>query len=77
LLAGDDTCRYLISSGRFLGENVWQPYSCMMHKYKSSEAGTCLRDQHLTFVGDSRIRQLFYAFLKILNPQIKEQGIKV
>ncbi|MEE6466558.1 hypothetical protein FKM82_006991 [Ascaphus truei] len=32
---GDETCEYLISSGRFLGENVWQPYSCMTHKYKT------------------------------------------
>ncbi|KAM4687283.1 N-acetylneuraminate (7)9-O-acetyltransferase [Discoglossus pictus] len=73
---GDDMCEYLISSGRFLGEGVWQPYSCMMHKYKTSEAKSCLADQRITFVGDSRIRQLFYAFVKILNPQIKEEGNK-
>ncbi|XP_063777469.1 N-acetylneuraminate 9-O-acetyltransferase isoform X2 [Pseudophryne corroboree] len=73
---GDDTCGHLISSGRFLGEKVWQPYSCMMHKYKSSEARSCLKDQRVTFVGDSRIRQLFYAFVKILDPQFKEEGNK-
>ncbi|KAM4706035.1 N-acetylneuraminate (7)9-O-acetyltransferase isoform 2-T2 [Rhinophrynus dorsalis] len=73
---GDDTCEYLISNGRFLGQNVWQPYSCMLHKYKSSEAKNCLADQHVTFVGDSRIRQLFYAFVKILNPHVKEEGNK-
>ncbi|KAM8966254.1 N-acetylneuraminate (7)9-O-acetyltransferase [Pelodytes ibericus] len=73
---GDATCDYLISSGRFLGENVWQPYSCMMHKYKTSEARNCLEDQYVTFIGDSRIRQLFYSFVKILNPNVKEQGNK-
>ncbi|XP_066441329.1 N-acetylneuraminate 9-O-acetyltransferase [Eleutherodactylus coqui] len=73
---GDDTCGYLISSGRFLGENVWQPYSCMMHRYKPSEASGCLRNQRVAFVGDSRIRQLFFAFVKILNPHVKEQGNK-
>ncbi|XP_069815512.1 N-acetylneuraminate (7)9-O-acetyltransferase [Dendropsophus ebraccatus] len=73
---GDDTCGYLISSGRFLGENVWQPYSCMLHKYRSSDATSCLGDKRVTFVGDSRIRQLFFAFVKILNPQFKEQGNK-
>ncbi|OCT74014.1 hypothetical protein XELAEV_18032977mg [Xenopus laevis] len=73
---GEGTCEYLISSGRFLGENVWQPYSCMMHKYKSSEAKSCFAEQHVTFVGDSRIRQLFYAFVKILTPQYKEEGNK-
>ncbi|KAE8596256.1 hypothetical protein XENTR_v10016033 [Xenopus tropicalis] len=73
---GEGTCKYLISSGRFLGEKVWQPYSCMMHKYKSSEAKSCLAEQYVTFVGDSRIRQLFYAFVKILTPQYKEEGNK-
>ncbi|XP_075067894.1 N-acetylneuraminate (7)9-O-acetyltransferase [Mixophyes fleayi] len=73
---GDDGCGYLVSSGRFLGQNVWQPYSCMMHKYKSSEARSCLKNQRVTFVGDSRIRQLFYAFVKILQPNVKEDGNK-
>ncbi|KAJ8776138.1 hypothetical protein J1605_015799 [Eschrichtius robustus] len=27
---GNDSCEYLLSSGRFLGEKVWQPHSCMM-----------------------------------------------
>uniref|UniRef100_A0A8C5M6S3 CAS1 domain containing 1 n=1 Tax=Leptobrachium leishanense TaxID=445787 RepID=A0A8C5M6S3_9ANUR len=67
---GDATCDHLISSGRFLGENVWQPYSCMMHKYKSSEAKKCLANKPVTFVGDSRIRDLYYSFVKILNPNV-------
>ncbi|RMC05008.1 hypothetical protein DUI87_18188 [Hirundo rustica rustica] len=73
---GGDTCEYLLSSGRFLGEKVWQPHSCMMHKYKNSEAKNCLIDKHVVFIGDSRIRQLFYSFIKLLNPQVKEEGIK-
>ncbi|XP_054130165.1 N-acetylneuraminate 9-O-acetyltransferase [Melozone crissalis] len=73
---GGDTCEYLLSSGRFLGEKVWQPHSCMMHKYKNSEAKNCLIDKHVVFIGDSRIRQLFYSFIKLINPQVKEEGIK-
>ncbi|KAF4794294.1 CAS1 domain-containing protein 1 isoform X3 [Turdus rufiventris] len=73
---GGDTCEYLLSSGRFLGEKVWQPHSCMMHKYKNSEAKDCLIDKHVVFIGDSRIRQLFYSFIKLINPQVKEEGIK-
>ncbi|KAL8165192.1 UNVERIFIED_CONTAM: N-acetylneuraminate 9-O-acetyltransferase [Gekko kuhli] len=73
---GDDSCEYLLSSGRFLGEKLWQPHSCMMHKYKSGEAKDCLADKHITFIGDSRIRQLFYSFVKLINPQIKEEGNK-
>ncbi|KAM6374098.1 N-acetylneuraminate (7)9-O-acetyltransferase isoform 5-T12 [Alca torda] len=73
---GGDTCEYLLSSGRFLGEKVWQPHSCMMHKYKNSEAKNCLVDKHIVFIGDSRIRQLFYSFIKLINPQVKEEGNK-
>uniref|UniRef100_A0A452IHJ4 Uncharacterized protein n=1 Tax=Gopherus agassizii TaxID=38772 RepID=A0A452IHJ4_9SAUR len=73
---GDDTCEYLLSTGRFLGEKVWQPHSCMMHKYKNSEAKSCLLDKHIAFIGDSRIRQLFYSFVKLINPQVKEEGNK-
>ncbi|XP_055445717.1 N-acetylneuraminate 9-O-acetyltransferase isoform X3 [Bubalus kerabau] len=73
---GNDSCEYLLSSGRFLGEKVWQPHSCMMHKYKISEAKNCLVDKHIAFIGDSRIRQLFYSFVKIINPQFKEEGNK-
>ncbi|XP_057634038.1 N-acetylneuraminate 9-O-acetyltransferase isoform X1 [Chionomys nivalis] len=73
---GNDSCEYLLSSGRFLGDKVWQPHSCMMHKYKMSEAKNCLVDKHIAFIGDSRIRQLFYSFVKIINPQFKEEGNK-
>nr|XP_047931360.1 N-acetylneuraminate 9-O-acetyltransferase isoform X3 [Anser cygnoides] len=48
----------------------------MMHKYKNSEAKNCLIDKHIVFLGDSRIRQLFYSFIKIINPQVKEEGNK-
>uniref|UniRef100_A0A8U7N7C5 Uncharacterized protein n=1 Tax=Corvus moneduloides TaxID=1196302 RepID=A0A8U7N7C5_CORMO len=61
--ASGDTCEYLMSSGRFLGEKVWQPHSCMMHKYKNSEAKKI-----------ALIRQLFYSFIKLINPQVKEEG---
>ncbi|XP_066095263.1 N-acetylneuraminate 9-O-acetyltransferase [Saccopteryx bilineata] len=73
---GNDSCEYLLSSGRFLGEKVWQPHSCMMHKYKISEAKNCLVDKHIAFIGDSRIRQLFYSFVKIINPHFREEGNK-
>uniref|UniRef100_A0A670Y7C4 N-acetylneuraminate (7)9-O-acetyltransferase n=1 Tax=Pseudonaja textilis TaxID=8673 RepID=A0A670Y7C4_PSETE len=73
---GNDTCEYLLSTGRFLGDKTWQPYSCMMHRYKQSEAKSCLKNKYIAFIGDSRIRQLFYSFVKLINPQIKEEGNK-
>uniref|UniRef100_A0A4W4HBE4 N-acetylneuraminate (7)9-O-acetyltransferase n=1 Tax=Electrophorus electricus TaxID=8005 RepID=A0A4W4HBE4_ELEEL len=73
---GRDTCEWLLSSGRFLGENVWQPYGCMLHKYKNTEAKACLQNKKIAFIGDSRIRQLFYSFIKIINPEAREDGNK-
>ncbi|KAG7270028.1 hypothetical protein CRUP_008624 [Coryphaenoides rupestris] len=73
---GADTCDWLLSSGRYLGENVWQPYGCMMHKYKSTDSKSCLTDKRVAFLGDSRIRQLFYAFVRIIDPECKEDRIK-
>uniref|UniRef100_A0A3Q0QV24 N-acetylneuraminate (7)9-O-acetyltransferase n=1 Tax=Amphilophus citrinellus TaxID=61819 RepID=A0A3Q0QV24_AMPCI len=73
---GRDSCEWLLSRGRYLGEDVWQPYGCMMHKYKSIEAKTCLAEKRVAFVGDSRIRQLFYSFVKIIDSERKEEGNK-
>ncbi|KAA8585981.1 hypothetical protein FQN60_007550 [Etheostoma spectabile] len=73
---GGNSCEWLLSRGRYLGENVWQPYGCMMHKYKSIEAKTCLSEKRVAFVGDSRIRQLFYSFIKIIDPERREDGNK-
>ncbi|KAK3511913.1 hypothetical protein QTP70_027607 [Hemibagrus guttatus] len=73
---GRDSCEWLLSNGRFLGDNVWQPYGCMMHKYKIHEAKACLNNKRIAFIGDSRIRQLFYSFIQIVNPETREEGNK-
>ncbi|KAL6099945.1 casd1 [Pungitius sinensis] len=73
---GGDSCERLLSRGRYLGENVWQPYGCMMHKYRSTETKTCLSEKRVAFLGDSRIRQLFYSFIKIIDPGQAEDGNK-
>lgn len=41
-----------------------------------SEAKICLREKRIAFVGDSRVRQLFYSFVKMINPEVKEDGNK-
>ncbi|KAM8884455.1 N-acetylneuraminate (7)9-O-acetyltransferase [Synchiropus picturatus] len=73
---GGDSCEWLLTRGSYLGEEVWQPYGCMMHKYKSIEAKTCLANRRVVFLGDSRIRNLYYSFIKIINPEKAEEGIK-
>lgn len=42
-----------------------------------SEARSCLAGKRVAFLGDSRIRQLFYSFIRILDPERREDGNKV
>uniref|UniRef100_A0A3B4B441 NXPE C-terminal domain-containing protein n=1 Tax=Periophthalmus magnuspinnatus TaxID=409849 RepID=A0A3B4B441_9GOBI len=74
--SGSDSCQRLLSTGRFLGNNVWQPEGCMMHTYTSREASTCLNGKKVIFIGDSRIRALFISFISIIASQ-KQSAIKV
>ncbi|CAL1590013.1 unnamed protein product [Knipowitschia caucasica] len=69
LLYGSDSCQWLLSTGRFLGNNMWQPDGCMMHQYTSREASTCLAGKKIVFLGDSRIRDLFNSFINIIDSQ--------
>lgn len=66
-----DSCKWLLSDGRFQGYHVWQPYGCMLHNYSRTDARMCMRyiaywggHNTLVFMGDSRIRQIFHAFTK-------------
>ncbi|XP_050297025.1 N-acetylneuraminate 9-O-acetyltransferase [Anthonomus grandis grandis] len=63
---GSNSCRWLLSDGRYKGDNEWQPYGCMLHPYTKIDTKRCLRymayygsETHFAFVGDSRIRQLY------------------
>lgn len=75
LTYGIDTCKWLLSDGRFQGYHVWQPYGCMLHTYTNAESRMCLRyiaywggENHIVFAGDSRIRQLYWAFVQQVQP---------
>ncbi|KAJ9581661.1 hypothetical protein L9F63_023160, partial [Diploptera punctata] len=71
-----DSCKWLLSDGRYKGDQEWQPYGCMMHQYSQTDTRRCLRylafwgkHNHFVFIGDSRMRQLYLAFLHHLYPQ--------
>lgn len=77
LTYGIDTCKWLLSDGRFQGYHVWQPYGCMLHTYTNAESRMCLRyiaywggQNHLVFMGDSRTRQLYWALVR----QVQQPG---
>ncbi|GFS21716.1 CAS1 domain-containing protein 1 [Elysia marginata] len=70
---GNDSCKRLMTDGRFPGREQWQPYGCMMHKYTKADARMCMHyisywggHNHFTFVGDSRIRQLYHNFFSLI-----------
>jgi len=72
---GIDSCKWLLSDGRLQGYLVWQPYGCMMHTYSDIDSKRCMRyiaywggKNHIVFLGDSRIRQLYYEMVKHFNP---------
>ncbi|KAK3082767.1 hypothetical protein FSP39_004725 [Pinctada imbricata] len=83
LATRNDSCKWLLSDGRFAGYNTWQPYGCMMHTYTTTDARRCMHyinywggQNHITFLGDSRIRQLYYEFVNMLSKKkIEEEKV--
>ncbi|PAA88338.1 hypothetical protein BOX15_Mlig034020g1, partial [Macrostomum lignano] len=74
LKSGGDTCKWLLSEGRFQGYSTWQPSGCMAHKYSRQDLSMCLNyiaywggQNSIYFVGDSRMRALFSAFVELLS----------
>ncbi|KAK4010994.1 N-acetylneuraminate 9-O-acetyltransferase [Daphnia magna] len=80
---GSDTCQGLLTKGRYQGNNLWQPYGCMIHSLSRIDANNCLRktrfqtgeDSHWAFIGDSRIRQLYFEILKLVDPEAEPSVI--
>ncbi|CAG0885358.1 unnamed protein product, partial [Darwinula stevensoni] len=84
-MPGIDSCKWLLSDGRFQGDKIWQPYGCMMHTYSTSlvlifiipkDTRMCLRyvgfwreSTQMAFVGDSRIRQVYLALISHISGQ--------
>ena len=72
-----DKCDALIARGRWLqtphahtsvnGHNNWQPAGCMLHDYDVKDMSTCLKSRRVAFIGDSVIRQIFWAFVEKLD----------
>ncbi|ORY57401.1 10 TM acyl transferase domain found in Cas1p-domain-containing protein [Leucosporidium creatinivorum] len=71
--AGDrHHCEALLNEGRWLdsAHQSWQPSGCMLHNYSPKEVATCFDGRHIVFVGDSTVRQVFYAAVKHADKSI-------
>ncbi|XP_055617219.1 N-acetylneuraminate 9-O-acetyltransferase isoform X2 [Toxorhynchites rutilus septentrionalis] len=72
---GSDSCKWLLSDGRFKGNKEWQPFGCMLHKYTETDTRKCFRylafwgnQNHFVFIGDVRIRTLYLEMINHLKP---------
>lgn len=74
---GKDSCRWLLSDGRYKGDMGWQPYGCMMHVYTETDRMRCMKylaflghDNTFAFIGDYKIKDKYRAFVKhFISPQ--------
>ncbi|VEN43652.1 unnamed protein product [Callosobruchus maculatus] len=70
---GTNSCKWLLSDGRYKADQEWQPYGCMLHLYSKIDTRRCLRyiayygsDSNFAFIGDSRIKEMYEAFVEHL-----------
>ncbi|CAG0914848.1 unnamed protein product [Notodromas monacha] len=71
-----ESCGSLLTTGSFSRiSNKWRPSLCSLHWYTKPEVITCAkkrairanRTEYIAFLGDSRIRDSFYAFIDIFD----------
>ena len=77
----DERCDSLLSTGRWtfqhdaaIGQDLWQPFSSILHHYDSASIQKCIDDQTLYFIGDSTIRQLYWAAAEKLGGDDAEKA---
>ncbi|KAI5696856.1 hypothetical protein M8J75_001139 [Diaphorina citri] len=75
---GRDSCKWILSDGRFKGDMGWQPYGCMMHQYSQVDTKKCMKylsfwdhNNDFLFIGDSRIHDLYVTFVRHFAPNYK------
>ncbi|GAA5913451.1 uncharacterized protein JCM6883_004392 [Sporobolomyces salmoneus] len=66
-------CRALLNTGRWLDSShtSWQPEGCMLHPYTPKQVGQCLEGRTVVFMGDSTVRQVFYAAVKHVDKKVE------
>ncbi|KAI2630872.1 Cas1p-domain-containing protein [Hypoxylon sp. NC1633] len=66
-------CQALLNDGEWSPASLnqsrrWEPEGCRMVEYSGQDIHNCLDGQKIVLVGDSTIRQLFWAVVKKLDP---------
>ena len=76
-------CNALLNRGQWLdppGRNHsaqpfqhWQPPGCMMHQYKRKDIQTCMKNRRAVYIGDSTVRQIFWATARKLDKKAADE----
>ncbi|KZT44553.1 Cas1p-domain-containing protein [Sistotremastrum suecicum HHB10207 ss-3] len=63
-------CHSLMTQGQWLDSKFqnWQPEGCMLYSYQPKDAQKCFAKRRIVFSGDSVTRQLFFAFMHVVDP---------
>ncbi|BGP52441.1 hypothetical protein JCM10450v2_008419 [Rhodotorula kratochvilovae] len=71
-------CKALLNEGRWLDDKhtSWQPDGCMLHPYTPKQVGQCLEGRTVVFIGDSTVRQVFYATVKHVDKTVDTKAEK-
>ncbi|KDQ20538.1 hypothetical protein BOTBODRAFT_26553 [Botryobasidium botryosum FD-172 SS1] len=66
------SCNALLTDGQWLDQGFgnWQPQGCMMQTYKAGDAASCLAARRVLFIGDSVMRQLYFATSHMSDPSL-------
>ncbi|KAJ1662826.1 hypothetical protein IW140_005533 [Coemansia sp. RSA 1813] len=71
LPAAGDRCTALLETGWWTNKHslVWQPQGCTLKQYKQPEIRQCLGQTTALFVGDSSVRNKFFALARAVDPK--------
>ncbi|GAA5913896.1 hypothetical protein JCM8208_004991 [Rhodotorula glutinis] len=71
-------CKALLNEGRWLDDahTSWQPDGCMLHPYSPKQVTQCLEGRQVVFIGDSTVRQVFYAVVKHVDKKVETTAEK-
>lgn len=55
----------------------WQAPGCLIHEYKAKDISSCLESQRIVYIGDSTVRQVFWATARKLDLKGAETEMRV
>ncbi|KAL0930817.1 cas1 domain-containing protein [Colletotrichum truncatum] len=78
-------CKSLLSSGRWRSSHdsslprdvfkKWEPEDCRMREMSREDVSNCFKDRRMVFIGDSTMRQIYFAAMTRLDHHAAERAI--